>query len=420
MRNLGMKLIFFSGLFTSIAYGNDQTCSAHHGERCDQAHFEFLNSFSFPSEFGGKKDQIMGISSLSFDAHDGVLYGASDDSGYCSYTKYLTLSCPDTYARMFSIRIRTTQDEHHKQSVQGELNIINPIYFLDSAGGRITYGKIDVEGMTSTPEGNFLLISEQDISAPVYFPPMLFEYSRDGKLLKEYKLPKKFFSSWGRKNVTGMLTMGATNKWATGCQENKCFEGVSRVPGDDSYVAMTEQSLAQDRKANYLRLIQFNLHSSKNDEVQLLTEHAYEMAPLEDSITAGSIKQSRGVSDILALGKNDYLVIERSYIPYKEKAKDPLSVIRVFRTTCENCTDVKEHHSLDKASSIVIMKKTLVLDMLSVKDEQGQTINNLNIEGMSWGPKLADGSNTIIFSSDNGDNTSNPTRFLVFKTSLQH
>jgi hypothetical protein len=362
---------------------------------------EFLNSFSFPSEFAGKENQFIGISSLAFDAHGNILYAASDDSGFC---KTLGMwNCPDSFARMYALHLSLEHDASGKTLVKGEFAKDNPRALLDAQKSKITTGKVDFEGMTATHQGYFLLISEQDVSAAIYYPPSLHIYNRAGELFGSPKLPQKFFSAWGG-----------------GCRRNRCFEGVSAIPNTEEFVAITEQPLAQDRKTSYSRFLHFKLPLQERDgEVVVLGEHPYEFAPLEDALTEGSAKVARGVSDLLAIGPNDYLTVERSFIPYADKSKTPLSVIRVFRTTCDHCDELAEWTaSLDWLKDIKPMKKTLFVDMLNVHDESGAVINNLNIEGITWGPTLPDGSSTIIFVSDNGDNTKNPTRFLVFKTNL--
>ena len=419
-RNL-MSLMFCAAL-GSGALGDT-------GKGRNYPHLEFLSSFHIPKEVKGWSGEFMGISSLYY-KNASEFYAVSDDSGFCGISG---LYCPGTFARLFKIHMTSTTDHKGKISFAGQLDD-DTILLKNALGKPITHGKVDLEGMTPTPDGNLLMVSEQDISALLTFPPKIFEYTTEGELKAEYDFPKRFFDRpFGElpDKIPGFLKqyVGFIND--EGCQRNKCFEGISFIPGsakEGSYVTITELSLLQDKKSKFLRLLEFNLGAEQsfklpNGNIQVRgkvfvqNEYAYEMEPIEDQLTQGSERVSRGVSDILAFAPNDYLVIERSYIRYKDKTRMPLSLVRIMRTSCENCTDVKEHNSLDPIHKTIIpMKRERVLDMLSVKDEDGLAIDNLNIEGISWGPVLADGSHTLIFVSDNGDNVKRPTRFLIFKT----
>ena len=54
------------------------------------------------------------------------------------------------------------------------------------------------------------------------------------------------------------------------------------------------------------------------------------------------------------------------------------------------------------------MQKRLLLDMSAL----GIYIDN--IEGVTWGPRMADGRRTLLFVSDNNFDTAQQTQFLLF------
>jgi hypothetical protein len=80
----------------------------------------------------------------------------------------------------------------------------------------------------------------------------------------------------------------------------------------------------------------------------------------------------------------------------------------VFLCDLKKATDVKNYPSL-KNQKLELASKKLVLNM----DDLGIFIDN--IEGLTFGPKLANGNRSIIFVSDNNFSDKQKTQVLLFE-----
>lgn len=106
-----------------------------------------------------------------------------------------------------------------------------------------------------------------------------------------------------------------------------------------------------------------------------------------------------GVTDILQLTSNSFLVLERSYSAGYGKHGN---TVRLYLATTTNTTNTLDFVSL-KNTTINIAKKTLLLDFQSILSQlSDQSIDN--IEGITFGPKLKNGNRTLLVISDNNFN----------------
>ncbi|MEJ0096738.1 MAG: esterase-like activity of phytase family protein [Bauldia sp.] len=115
-----------------------------------------------------------------------------------------------------------------------------------------------------------------------------------------------------------------------------------------------------------------------------------------------------GVSDFLSDNDaNHLIVIERSGVQAADgQYKD---YIRLYAADTSVATDVQSIPSLVGATYTSVAKHLLLdLDKASIGYVD-------NIEGISWGPKLSDGNDTLILVSDNNFNSSQQTQFLAFE-----
>ena len=99
--------------------------------------------------------------------------------------------------------------------------------------------------------------------------------------------------------------------------------------------------------------------------------------------------QGTGVTDMAVLPNGDLLVLERV-----------LTIgfcVKIFRVEQAGATDIADRDSLKDAEDVVPVKKHLLFERLSGAN---------NFEGMTIGPKLADGSFSVLLVADNGGGSS--------------
>jgi hypothetical protein len=97
------------------------------------------------------------------------------------------------------------------------------------------------------------------------------------------------------------------------------------------------------------------------------------------------------------------LVVERSYSTGTQAC-----TIKVYLCDVSKATDLKNIASLKKQTYRLASKK-LILNM----DDLGIFIDN--IEGVTFGPKLANGKQSLLFVSDNNFSAKQKTQILLFE-----
>ncbi len=113
------------------------------------------------------------------------------------------------------------------------------------------------------------------------------------------------------------------------------------------------------------------------------------------------------MTEILSVNDHKFLLIERAGVQGEDRSFK--NYIRLYEIDINGASDISNIDSLQE-SKFKPVKKRLILDLntlgLSKLD---------NIEGISWGPKLANGNNSLVLASDNNFNSSQVTQFLAFE-----
>ena len=140
-----------------------------------------------------------------------------------------------------------------------------------------------------------------------------------------------------------------------------------------------------------VRITHINKSTSKAD-----LQYAYILDKVAKKPKNLKNKSNNGLVELLTLDATQFLTLERSY------TIDEKNVVKLFLTSTEHATDISTLKSL-RDSKFTPLKKELLLNFDSILDKlPSKTIDN--IEGMCLGPKLANGSQSIIFISDNNFN----------------
>ena len=165
----------------------------------------------------------------------------------------------------------------------------------------------------------------------------------------------------------------------------------------------TESALAQDRELeakaetkDKIRFLHYVINPFGNPV--LVAEHLYLLEP-------ASIETiSNGLSELVALDTDGYfLSLERTLSFTGAGAK-------IFQTIIGNASDTSNIASLKgELNQVISLKKQLLFDF------QQLGIYLDNIEGMTLGPRLPDGSQSLILVSDDNFNEEQVTQFWLFR-----
>ncbi|HEY9729007.1 MAG TPA: esterase-like activity of phytase family protein, partial [Chroococcales cyanobacterium] len=195
-----------------------------------------------------------------------------------------------------------------------------------------------------------------------------------------------------------------------GIQENRGFEALTLEPGSLAAASgdpfrlftATESALFQDslppesKEPTRIRLMQYLIGSIARPMV--VAEHVY----LLDPAPPGAIEN--GLTELITVDTGGhFLSLERTYGLFGLNAK-------IYQIATSAATDTSGIVTLKgDISRIKPVKKKLLLDLSSL----GIYLDNL--EGMSLGPRLPDGSRSLVLVSDDNFSDTQLTQFLLFR-----
>jgi hypothetical protein len=190
-----------------------------------------------------------------------------------------------------------------------------------------------------------------------------------------------------------------------GPRHNSVFEGISFDENYQHVFVSVEEPLYEDgpRAAGgdstaWIRIVKFNRKLK-----QAVSQYAYQVGAVPYPANPPSAFKINGVSDILYLGNEKLLVVERAY-SVGRLASD----IRIFLADMKGAEDITDK-SLSKSPAARPLTKELLLDL----NKQGKYIDN--IEGITFGPDLPNGHRTIIMVTDDNFDKKQVMQFLLYE-----
>ncbi len=316
-----------------------------------------------------KNTEVGGLSGITYDGEKQVYYAISDDR---------SSKAP---ARFYTLEIDLSKNSFSEENI----TFLDVTTLLDENEKPFPEFSLDPEGIALT-ENSLFIASEGDVNRQI--PPFIKEFSLDGKYLRSLPLPEKILA-----------------KPNGGIRNNLAFESLTVTPDRKSLFAATENALTQDGEeatlttGSPIRILRYDLNNYQPQE-----EYLYLTEPIAAPSTSEGGLMTNGLVELLALSDRHFLSLERSF------SVGPGNFIKLFVFSLEAATDIKDIDSLKEGMpEISPVKKTLLLDL-----------NNLgfaldNIEGMTFGPILADGRPSLVLVGDNNFNFFQVTQFLVFK-----
>lgn len=329
----------------------------------------FLGQGLLGAGFTFKNTQVGGLSGITYNPEKQVYYAISDDRSSKAPARFYTLKI-DLSKNYFS---------------EEDIVFLDVTTLLDESGKPFPELSLDPEGIAFT--GNSLFISsEGDVNRQIQ--PFIKEFSLDGKYLRSLPLPDKILIE-----PNG------------GIRNNLSLESLTITPDKKSLFAATENALFQDGEKATLtagtpvRIWRYDLNNDRPQE-----EYLYLTEPIAAPSTSEGGFMTNGLVELLALSDRHLLGLERSF------SVGPGNFIKLFDISLEGATNIKDIDHLQQGmAEIVPARKKLLLDLNNL----GFTLDN--IEGMTFGPILADGRQSLVLVSDNNFNFLQVTQFLVFK-----
>lgn len=338
---------------------------------------EPINHVVLPmDEFEGTR--VGGLSAVAYDRNLNQYYALSDDR---QRPRFYTLTLELNSTGINTANIKAVTD------------------LKDVDGAAIA--PLDAEGMVLTPNRSLIVSSEG--SPRQKTPPKLQEFDlTTGRLKTNFRVPERYLFTAKEDDALDSQTQGI--------QENIGFEALTISAPGGSYepfrlFAATEGPLYQDLdidpeipfKNRWLHYL-IDPNFSDTGQSTLLSEHWYAMDPAP----LGAVLN--GLSEILSIDVGGhFLAIERAF------GLQGVS-IKLYQLATGVASDISAIATLQgDTTGLTPIRKQLVADLTSLQPD--------NLEAMTLGPRLQDGSQSLILVSDNNFDNRQETQIWLFKLS---
>ena len=330
--------------------------------------------------FGGTT--VGGLSGIDYDPSSDLYYLISDDRSNIDPTRYYTA------------RLAIDAEGFHDAALQTVVSLHGPdgrLYPEDAA---------DTESIRFDPRTRSLWYTSEGMrrigraaADSQLVDPFVRQTGLDGRYLGTVPLDPMFRIVRDRR----------------GPRDNLVFEGLTlSADGEALWVSM-EGPLLQDGPmptATDGAWSRISRHDRQADGGfgPLAAQFAYRIDPIPTNGAWTMSHAQTGISELLAIDATHFFVLERAL------TLPPKWHIRLFEADLAGANDIRTIDSLTASGAAFIpMRKTLVFDF----DALGIYIDNL--EGVCFGPTLANGHRTLVFVSDDNFNPGQRTQLLAFE-----
>jgi hypothetical protein len=345
---------------------------------------ELLGELIVPETAQVDKMPVGGLSGITYSPRDSFFYAISDDRSDKAPARFY----------QFKLKLDPTG-----KPLTTEFTGVTTL--KDESGQVYAKGTIDPEGIALTPQGTIWVSSEGVAIDDI--PPFIQEHDiKSGKLLRSLKIPSQYIPRTDNKDKKNPKRLGIQNNM--GFESLTLSANAARLGKTEPYrlFTATENALEQDKNPDVESIdgdnVRFMHYSLQDQRVDLIAEYLYSL----ESKPLGSEKF--GLAEMLSIdGAGRFLSLERGFGLMGFKAQ-------IFQTVFAGSKDTSMLPSIQGLDTIVKPgQKELVADL-----EKFDVVLD-NLEGMTLGPRLPDGSQSLIMVSDDNFSKMQKTQILVFR-----
>lgn len=329
------------------------------------AALRFIGSVELPTGHRFDGVEVGGLSGIDYDADRDLFYVISDDRARHGP------------ARFYTLRL-ALQDGG---LAAGDLTLQSMVAMRDCDGVPFAALAVDPEAIRYRADVDTLLWADEAGAMAVR------EMTRDGRCRRRLELPGYYAPRQGG-----------------GPRRNLGLESLALAPDGVALYTAVENALQQDGPAatpgtaSAVRLLRLDATTGA-----ATAEYVYRVdpVPFERLLPVGPL--TNGLVELLALGDGRLLAVERAF------AAGIGNAIRIYRVDTATASDVLGLAALRGRDGLRPVAKQLLLDL----GDLGIRLDN--IEGVSLGPRLANGHRTLVLVSDNNFRQGQVTQFLAFE-----
>lgn len=317
---------------------------------------------------------IGGLSSITYDPSLNVYYALSDDQSQINPARFYTVGI-----------------DVGPSFGNGNVHFDAVTTLQRPGGGPYPTGGLDPEGLALTKARELILTSEGNTNT--LLAPFVRRYDLAGDYVADLPVPGYYLP---------------TADHSSGIRFNLAFESAGVPPNGRFFFTATENALFQDGPAATVangspsRILRYNLQTGSLDR-----EYLYETDPIFQPPVPPTNFAVNGIVELLPFNNELMLSMERSFSVGVPGTGNEIKLYSVALPGATNLQGLPSLAGLDVRPA----QKTLLFDLGSL----GIPLDN--VEGMTLGPKLPDGRQSLVMVSDNNFAASQFTQFLLFALS---
>ncbi len=362
----------------ALALGLTATPALAHGGAFP--HLDFRGQAIVPTGTMFQGTTVGGLSSIAYDRARGVYYSISDDPSQFQPARYYTIAL----------------DLRHGTLDDSDVSFRDVTTLLAPDGNPYPPQSLDPEGLGLTCDRRLVITSEGFSDRLI--APFVRQYTLGGRFLRDFDVPSPFLPTADK---------------SSGVRPNLAFETAGVTPDCRHVFTATENALYQDGPAATIangspsRIMRYDLRSGRLDR-----QFVYETDPVAEPPVPATQFSVNGIDDILPLDDDHLILMERSF---SVGAPGTGNKIKLYAVSLDGATNVNGAFSLArKLDRVRFARKRLILNL----DDLGIPLDN--VEGITFGPRLPDGRQSLVLVSDNNFAASQFTQFLLFAVGGRH
>jgi len=339
---------------------------------------DFLDEYQIPKQ-DYQSTKVGGLSGMTYDRQRDQYYVVSDDRSDFAPARFYTMAIPLDVSNPAKPQIKT-------------VDITGVTSLKDATGQPYAKGSVDLEGIALSPLDTLFITSEGVATKGI--DPFICEVDRQtGAQRRCLPVPDRYLP-----RTQDGITQGVA--------DNLGFESLTISPGSASepfrLFTATELALVQDTdleidrtQGSRSRMLHYMVEA---DRSLYISEHLYPLEP------APSGAPFHGLTEILAIDQGGhFLSLERSF------GKQG-NIVRLFQLATGGASDTSTIESFKgNTTGIQPVRKRLLLDLTAL----GIRLDNL--EALTLGPRLPDGSTSLLLMSDDNFNPNQVNQVLLFR-----
>jgi hypothetical protein len=353
-------------------------------ERLTVVGTESLGVVIIPNDFIFKDTAVGELSGITWDRNRGVYYVVADDRSEVNDARYYTVAI----------------DLSDGSLDDGDVTFVDVTTMLDENRKPFELDTVDPEGIVLVSSGRLFISSEGGPGATPPTDPFVNRFNVVGKQNKAYPVPAKFLPD-------GTETFGV--------RENLGFESLTSSPNMRYLMTGTENALAQDGPTSTLddesmsRILVYDMNPGRPR-----AEYVYIVSTIPVPPDPPDSFADNGLVELVGLDNTGTMIaMERSF------AIGIGNTIKLFEIHTAGATNVEGIEDLydedtGTPADVVPVSKELIVDLADLG------IDPDNVEGMTLGPVLKDGRQTLILVSDNNFRSTQVTQFIALALDIEH